>query len=170
MKKKRYREDIIILLIGWIGVFLAFGVFDHIPDHSSNQTKTVEAKIKKVHKNKRSKKQLSSRTKKYMAQCMMAEAGDQGEHGMRLVCDVILNRTKTKGFPDSVVGVINQKNAFEVVSNDTIHDMKPTKQVYKIIEQELYMRYNCEILYFRMNKYHSFGTPCFKYKDHYFSK
>ena len=58
----------------------------------------------------------------------------------------------------------------EVVSNDTIHDMTPTKQVYKIIEQELYMRYNCEILYFRMNRYHSFGTPCFKYKDHYFSK
>ena len=170
MKKKRYKADLLILLVGWIGVFLVFGVFNHIPDHSNSQSKTVDAKVKKVHKHKRSKKKLSKQTKKYMAQCMMAEAGDQGEHGMRLVCDVILNRTKAKGFPDSVVGVINQKNAFEVVSNDTIHDMIPTKQVYKIIEQELYMRYNCEILYFRMNRYHSFGTPCFKYKDHYFSK
>ena len=156
MKKKRYKSDLLILLVGWIGVFLAFGVFNHIPDNLNSQTKTVDAKIKKVHKHKRSKKKLSKQTKKYMAQCMMAEAGDQGE--------------KEKGFPDSIVGVINQKNAFEVVSNDTIHDMIPTKQVYKIIEQELYMRYNCEILYFRMNRYHSFGTPCFKYKDHYFSK
>ena len=56
MKRKRYREDIIILLIGWIGVFLAFGVFNHIPDHSNSQTKTVDDKDKKVHKNKRSNK------------------------------------------------------------------------------------------------------------------
>lgn len=65
MKKKRYKVDLLILLIGWIGVFLAFGVFKHIPDNLNSQTKTADAKVKKVHKHKRSKKKLSKRQKIY---------------------------------------------------------------------------------------------------------
>ncbi len=187
-RRKKNNGCLIIALIAWVGVIFSYGLFERMPEPEAKKIPKkiiVEAKtiststptpsaIVIVHKKKKPVKKkediISYKDKRYMAQCMMAEVQDQGEHGMRLVCDVILNRLKSNDFPDSITGVINQRNAFEVVSKGTIYDMTPTDAVYKIIDEELEMRYNSDILYFRMNHYHSFGTPCFQYKDHYFSK
>lgn len=187
-RKKKNNGCLVIAFIAWVGVILSYGLFERIPEPEEKdipkkiivEAKTIStptptpSSIVVVRKKKKIVKKkddaLSYKDKKYMAQCMMAEAQDQGEHGMRLVCDVILNRLNSNNFPDSITGVINQRNAFEVVAKGTIYDMTPTEEVYKIIDEEWKMRYNTDILYFRMNHYHSFGTPCFQYKDHYFSK
>ena len=106
----------------------------------------------------------------YMAQCVMAEAGNQCDTGVRLVVDCILNRLDNDTFPDNIYDIINQAGQFEVVENGSINTIVPTQRIYDIIWEELENRYNSEVLYFRTLHYHTFGTPLFKVQDHYFSK
>lgn len=117
-------------------------------------TKTVSAKVEK--------------DIEYMARCVEAEAGNQQELGKRYVADCILNRFDL-GKYETYSDVINEKGQFSCVVNKSI-SVEPSDETIEIVLEEIENRQNYEILYFRTNKYHSFGTPCFKYKDHYFSK
>lgn len=103
-----------------------------------------------------------------LCRCVEAEAGDQGYLGKVYVVDCILNRCDA--WKKSVTGVIYQKHQFEVVSNNRINTVPVTKETRDAVRDELRKRTNHEILHFRMSRYHSFGTPLFRYKDHYFSK
>lgn len=103
-----------------------------------------------------------------LCKCVEAEAGDQGYLGKVYVVDCILNRCDA--WKKSVTGVIYQKHQFEVVSNNRINTVKVTKETRDAVRDELRKRTNYEILHFRMSRYHNFGTPLFRYKDHYFSK
>lgn len=102
------------------------------------------------------------------ARCVMAEAGDQGE-GIKYVVDVILNRVDSPDWPDTITGVITQKGQFSSYWDGGMQRHKPTKEVYEWIEKEYANRSDYNIIYFRTGHYHSWGTPAFKYKDHYFS-
>ena len=104
----------------------------------------------------------------YLAQCVEAEAGNQGYMGKVYVCDCILNRFDAGEYKD-FYEVINEEGQFACVSNGSI-DCTPTDETYEVVWAELKSRTNTEILHFRTNYYHSFGEPCFQYKDHYFSK
>lgn len=103
-----------------------------------------------------------------LCRCVEAEAGDQGYLGKCYVVDCILNRCDA--WKKSVTGVIYQKHQFEVVSNNRINTVKVTKETRDAVRDELQKRTNYEILHFRMSRYHNFGTPLFRYKDHYFSR
>lgn len=104
----------------------------------------------------------------YLAQCVEAEAGNQGYMGKVYVCDCILNRFDA-GEYENFYEVINEEGQFVCVSNGSI-DCIPTDETYEVVWGELKSRTNTEILHFRTDYYHSFGTPCFNYRDHYFSK
>lgn len=104
----------------------------------------------------------------YLAQCVEAEAGNQGYLGKVYVADCILNLYDAGDY-NNFYELINKKGMFSVVSNGSI-DCIPSEETYEIVASELENRTNSEIMYFRTKKFHSFGTPCFKYKDHYFSK
>lgn len=104
----------------------------------------------------------------YLCRCVEAEAGNQGELGKAYVTDVILNRANKYNM--SITEVINSKNSFEVVSIGLIYKVTVSSETKKVVKEELQHRRNHDILYFREGYYHSFGTPCFSYKDHYFSK
>lgn len=106
----------------------------------------------------------------YFAQCVMAEAGDQDELGKRLVIDVILNRLDNTNFPNSINDIINQPYQFEVVSNGSINEVIPTEDIYTLIQEEIQNRTNYDVLYFRTDHYHNFGTQLFQHQDHYFNK
>lgn len=106
----------------------------------------------------------------YLACCVEAEAGNQGLMGKRLVCDVILNRVDSKDFPDNIFDVINQKNQFSVVSNGRIYEVSITDETFEACRLELEKRTDTEILYFTAGGYSAFGSPAYKYKEHYFSK
>lgn len=106
----------------------------------------------------------------YFAKCVMAEAGNQDEVGKRLVIDVIINRINNENFPNTVEDVINQPNQFEVVSTGKINEVIPTNDIYTLIQEEMKNRTNDEVLYFRTEHYHTFGTPLFQHQDHYFSR
>ena len=104
-----------------------------------------------------------------LAKCVEAEAGTEGFTGKQYVVDVILNRVDSDKYPNTVKDVIMQKHQFEVVSNGRIYDVTPTEETYRAIHTELESQLDNEITAFRMSHYHSFGTPKFHYKNHYFS-
>ena len=100
---------------------------------------------------------------------MEADAGTEGFIGKQYVVDVILNRVDSDKYPNTVKDVIMQKHQFEVVSNGRIYDVTPIEETYRAINTELESQLDNEITAFRMSHYHSFGTPKFHYKNHYFS-
>ena len=105
-----------------------------------------------------------------MAICVMAEAGNQGIDGMRMVCDVILNRVDSPDFPNTIEGVITQKNQFLSYSDGGMQRRNiPSEDCYKACQMELEKRGWPGLLYFRTGGYSQYGTPAFKYGDHYFS-
>jgi len=55
-----------------------------------------------------------------MAQVVYAESCGESDSGKLAVASVILNRTRDGGFPKTISGVINQKNAFSCVVNGKV--------------------------------------------------
>lgn len=98
------------------------------------------------------------------ARVLQAEAENQPEEGKRLVVDCILNRIDSPEFPGTVEEVCNQTNAF-AISNKI-----PSEEDYWIVEEEMANRTDTEVLYFRTDDYHKFGTPAKQVGSHYFSK
>ena len=91
------------------------------------------------------------------------EAGNQSELGKRLVIDTILNRVESESFPNSVIDVINQPGQY-----CNPKEYGPV-ELYSIIAQEMYVRTNDQVLWYRTKRYHTFGVPIIKEGSHYFS-
>lgn len=99
----------------------------------------------------------------------MAEAEGESELGKRLVIDTILNRMDSEEFPDTVNGVIYQKNAFECVWNGRANKCYVTEDIRQLVLEELESRTNSDVIYFQAKHYSSYGTPLFQEDHHYFS-
>ena len=104
----------------------------------------------------------------YLVRCVEAEAGNQDYYGKAYVCDVILNRMDYFSYK-SYSDVINDKGQFECVSNGSINIVEPSEETYQVVMNELISRTNYDIMYFRTDKYNSFGKPVLTHGDHYFS-
>lgn len=105
---------------------------------------------------------------KLLAKVVYLEAGNQGEMGMRLVIDCVLNRVDNPRFSNTIRGVLYEKNQFTVVNRCSGYTAR--EDICQLIIEEMANRTNSEVLYFRPNHYHTFGTPLFQYGSHYFSK
>lgn len=106
----------------------------------------------------------------YLAALAEAEAGNQDEMGKRLVIDTVLNRVESDNFPDGIIEVIDQENQYAVVENGSIEKVKIMESTIEIVLEEIERRTNTEVLYFRTDHFHRFGTDLFQHGDHYFSK
>lgn len=84
----------------------------------------------------RSLPELTDDTLLILSKCVYAEAGNQGEDGMRYVCDVILNRVLSPDFPDTVEGVISQRHQFASYSDGGMLKHIPTDECVEICRQE----------------------------------
>lgn len=107
--------------------------------------------------------------REYLESCVEAEAGNQGELGKAYVCDVILNRLSLDDY-STVYDVINDPGQFQCVANGSIKRVVVSDETKEVVERELQKQKDSDIIFFRTGNYHSGTTPCFKYKDHYFSK
>lgn len=101
----------------------------------------------------------------------MAEAEGESEYGKRLVIDTILNRVDHdwSHWPDSVEGVIYQKNQFTSMWNGRVDRCYVREDIVQLVKEELENRTNTEVVYFMMGGYSSYGTPEFQEGVHYFS-
>lgn len=100
----------------------------------------------------------------------MAEAEGEPEQGQRLVIDVILNRVDSPHFPDTITDVIYQKNQFTSMWNGRADRCYVQDNILNLVKEEVINRSNSNVVFFRTERYSSFGIPVFRVGDHYFSK
>lgn len=105
-----------------------------------------------------------------LAQLAHAEGHNQDVDGMRYIVAVVLNRLDSPIFPNTISEIIFQPGQFAVVGNGEFEKSIPEESDFEAVKQELEHRSNKEILYFTAGNYGEFGTPSFKYKEHYFSE
>ena len=72
-----------------------------------------------------------------LSKLVSSEARGESYEGQVAVAAVVINRVRDPRFPDSIEGVIYQKNAFSVVNNGQIY-MDPTDSAYKAAREALY--------------------------------
>ncbi len=68
---------------------------------------------------------------------VQAEAGICDEKGKILVANVIINRVKSGRFPNTVTGVVYQKNQFSPVSNGSINRAQVTRETIECVDRAL---------------------------------
>lgn len=64
----------------------------------------------------------------------MAEAEDENTEGKALVMRVVLNRVKSRGFPDSIKKVIYQERQFSPIANGRFDRVEPNKDCQKALD------------------------------------
>lgn len=105
----------------------------------------LEDKIKRVQKKKKKEKRLKSvpacartdSSRKILWRIVEAEAGDQNVRGRRLVANVILNRVKSREFPNTVKKVVFAPRQFSPVRNGSYYRVKVSKKTKKAVDQAL---------------------------------
>ena len=104
-----------------------------------------------------------------MENLVEAEAGNQDLKGKRLVAGVVISRVQSEGFPDTVHGVISQKYQFSSYWDGGMEKWSEiSDEAKEAVRLELQERLYPELLYFTAGGYGKYGTPAFKYGDHYF--
>lgn len=104
-----------------------------------------------------------------LALVTLAEAEGESEKGKRLVIDTILNRVDHEKFPDTIHGVVYQKNQFTSMWNGRCKRVKVTEEVRQLIRDELESRTNYDVIFFTARCYSKYGTPMFQVGNHCFS-
>lgn len=127
------------------------------PVKKTTQIKTTEAKL------------LSDEEIDLIALVTMGEAEGESELGKRLVIDTILNRVDSDGFPDNVVDVIYQPNAFESMWNGRVDRCYVMDSIRTLVKEESMQRHDSDVVFFCAYSYSDYGTPLFKCGNHYFS-
>ncbi len=64
----------------------------------------------------------------------MAEAEDEDTEGKALVMRVVLNRVKSRGFPDSIKKVIYQERQFSPIENGRFDRVEPNEDCQKALD------------------------------------
>lgn len=113
--------------------------------------------------------EVSSNGVELIALITLAEAEGECELGQRLVIDTVLNRLDSDRFPDTIHEVLYQKNQYESMTNGRVNRVVVSDEMRQLVKEELEHRTNSDVLFFRTNHYHKFGSPMFQVGNHYFS-
>lgn len=103
------------------------------------------------------------------------ESGDQELEAQIMVAQTILNRILSDKYPDTLRGVVYQRNAegkpqFAVINWSDFEDRGWTEDTKAAVHYALAHRaYPLDMLYFRDSYYHNFGQPYKNVGDMYFS-
>ena len=104
-----------------------------------------------------------------LAKLVLAEAEGEPEMGKRLVIDTVLNRLESEDFPNTVYDVIYQPYHYSPAWDGRIELFSELEDAFKLVVDEIQNRTNSEVLYFRTDYFHEFGTPMEQVGNHYFS-
>ncbi|MFD0049534.1 cell wall hydrolase [Actinomycetes bacterium NPDC127524] len=91
---------------------------------------------------------ISNHDKELLGRLVNAEAKGEPYKGKVAVAAVVLNRVHNKQFPDSIHGVIYQKNQFEPVSNGSINKKAGSDSKRAVNEAIAIQGYSYKELYF----------------------
>ena len=100
-----------------------------------------------------------------MARVVMSEASVLDFDCKHAIAQTIVNRVRSKKFPNTIKEVVYQKNQYSTQNNG-----KPNADCYAAVQMALkHEVYPKDMFYFRMWHYHRFGTPYMELDDCYFS-
>lgn len=104
-----------------------------------------------------------------LSQLVQAEAGNQGLEGMRLVARVVLNRVKSKRFPNTIEEVIFEPGQFACITDGNFDRAAwhMSEEAFRAVELEMESNSNPGILYFATS--HVNGKNPFRVGGHVFS-
>lgn len=109
---------------------------------------------------------LSDRDYKVLLKIVQAEAGNCDKKGRILVANVILNRVESDEFPDTVAGVVYERNQFSPVIDGSIDRCKVADETIEAVECALAGEdYSEGALYF-MNRRTSSGKNVRWFDNH----
>lgn len=178
MKKKNYLDLIIAISSGLtLGLAISIGGYllaanyilnPYLEANKSINNAPIEIVVE-ASSNVNEEVYISNEEIELLALVTMAEAEGECEEGKRLVVDVILNRVDSEHFPNDIYGVVYQDYQFTSMFNGRAEKCVVTDEVRQLVKEELANRTNFEVLYFKTNDYHNFGTPMFQVGNHYFS-
>lgn len=107
----------------------------------------------------------------FLVSIVSAESRGEPFEGQVAVVDVILNRVDAEWYPDTITGVITQEGQFESYWAGHYKTAPSTESVIKAVLYALENRtLPKDIVFFRADYYHSWGTPYTVIGNHYFSK
>lgn len=78
---------------------------------------------------------LTQEERELVARLVTAEAGAEPYLGQLAVAAVVANRVESQDFPDSVEEVIYQKKQFTPAMTGKIHEVVPTKEAYRAVDE-----------------------------------
>jgi len=102
-----------------------------------NKTENCFLQIKEQDEKKEAVINLNDEQIMLLSKLVAGEARGESYEGQVAVAAVVINRVKDSRFPDSLEGVIYQKNAFSVVKKGTIY-AEPTSSTYRAAQEALY--------------------------------
>ena len=126
----------------------------------SNQKYSNRWKIKKITKSEA----------KLLAQIVYLEARGEGNKGEQAVLEVIFNRVASKKFPNTIKGVLSQKNQFSTYKYRNKAKVRSTelKSIYKVLHGDTKILKNKKTVFFGTRPYNK--KIELKYKHHYFCR
>lgn len=135
---------IILMLLICLGGYFCLAGMDEV-ETKSVKTSTKSAKTKKSKKKSSSKKKsvwtetstlYTSENVELLARLIYAE--DRNDKTDQLyIGSVVLNRVKSKKYPNTIKGVISQKGQYSTYRNGTMYKLTPSKQAYKVARRLL---------------------------------
>ena len=109
--------------------------------------------------------QISYEDAQRLMKIATAEGGNQGTEGMLLIMQTIWNRVQSDDFPDTIKGVIEQKNAFTSVTRGTYQEAEPTYEAHlALAEFEKNLNHDPKLIGFETTKN---GERLLAYFDYY---
>ncbi len=109
---------------------------------------------------------LSDRDYKVLLKIVQAEAGNCDKKGRILVANVILNRVESSRFPDTVTGVVYERNQFSPVKDGSLDRCRVSKETVEAVKCALSGEdYSAGALYF-MNRSASSGKNVRWFDNH----
>lgn len=145
-----------------------------VDESTSDIVSTLEKELTYIYPYEKVLAEYTGEEIELLAKTVYAEARNQDFKGKQLVVDTVLNRVDDEDgyFPNSIEEVIKQKNQFETWPF-VIELADPSYSDYLAVFQELSVpkdeRIDDRVMYFTAGRFNPYGTPAYKYGDHYFS-
>ncbi len=111
----------------------------------------------------------------YLYRAVKVESGYlEPDNGVMAVVYVIANRCRSEKFPNTIYGVLSQRNQFETWSNGNIQNCNYVEDYFieivsDVIAEDPYPEYH-DLLYFTSGYYNPYCEPAFVIGHHYFGR
>ena len=114
--------SILILIVGLINIDKSYSLESYLDDEQEKKQAVIN---------------LSDDEIMLLSKLVAGEARGESYEGQVAVAAVVINRIKDSRFPNTLEGVIYQKNAFSVVKDGNIN-AEPTSSTYRAAQEALY--------------------------------